>query len=277
MAAFNVFHNAGQSGLLHSYLQKKHLKDRKDPVLLSIVLPLFNEEGNLPILFERLLDLRERVSPIQVEVILVDDGSTDTTFACGSELCRKFDFVKLLRFEANSGSHAAISAGLAESAGDCAVFLAGDLQDPPHLIPDMLQRWTEGDSVVWAARTWVERKKCIDVGFSFCYWTLVSLITGASLPSSGLDFALMDKSIVDALRPIAQSQCPLFLKILFLKDFKSSVVRYTKSARHSGKSGWSLQKKLKLVLLTFVYAFRRTWISKESSDMNYRIEARINC
>ncbi|HEY9783926.1 MAG TPA: glycosyltransferase family 2 protein [Candidatus Obscuribacterales bacterium] len=253
---------------------------RSRPKLLSIVLPLFNEEDNLPVLMERLLEIRERLRPTQIEVILIDDGSTDETFARGSELCRQYDFVKMLRFEANAGSHAAISAGLAEASGECAVFLAGDLQDPPHLIPEMLRRWVEGDSIVWAARTRVEGKKAVDIGFSQCYWMLVSLLTGAKLPDSGLDFALLDKDALDALRPIAQSRCPLFLKILFLKGLRTSVVRYVKQARHSGKSGWTLRKKLNLVAQTLVYAFhpmRSGRTQTKDLRIHYRIKSRVNC
>src|SRR5437879_5509070 len=120
--------------------------------LCSVVLSVYNEELNLPLLYERLAAVAAQ-EPLRWEFIFVDDGSQDRSFAILQELNARDSRVKAVRFSRNVGAHETTVAGLREARGACAILMASDLQDPPEVIPALLQRWREGKHVVWAART----------------------------------------------------------------------------------------------------------------------------
>jgi polyisoprenyl-phosphate glycosyltransferase len=119
---------------------------------LSIVIPVFNEEAVLPALVKRLCSFADRLTPLVTEIILVDDHSADRSPEMLREFCRQDSRLRYARLAKNSGSHVAILAGLAQARGECSVFLAADLQDPPELILQMLELWRAGHHVVWAVR-----------------------------------------------------------------------------------------------------------------------------
>ena len=119
---------------------EKGLTARSGKALLSVVIPLFNEEDNLAPLFKELEEVRLQLLDTEIEYILVDDGSSDNTFAVAKELFDRSERFKIIRLARNYGGHAAIAVGLSEASGDCAMFIAGDLQDPPSLIPEMLAK-----------------------------------------------------------------------------------------------------------------------------------------
>lgn len=214
-----------------------------------MVIPLFNEQGNISRLFERLDEVSRALDRVDVEYVLVDDGSRDDTFAQATEIARGRKGVTVLRLARNYGSHAAIAAGLSNSHGDCALFIAGDLQDPPQIIPGMLAKWRSGSKVVWAARTMVQDQPFKDKFFSQCYWNLFNFTVDYPVPSGGVDFALMDRLVVEAIKKQAHLRVPIFAQITDT-GFPHAVVSYTKNARASGKSGWTLSKKFGLVFQT---------------------------
>jgi undecaprenyl-phosphate 4-deoxy-4-formamido-L-arabinose transferase len=117
---------------------------RTEPPDLSVVIPVYNEEQGLPSLFERLGAFCQSLTETTTEILFVDDHSTDRTAALLAQACRENPAYRFIRLSANRGSHVAIFAGLEHSRGRCAVFLAADLQDPPELIPKMLDLWREG-------------------------------------------------------------------------------------------------------------------------------------
>src|SRR5262245_45088671 len=116
---------------------------------LSVVTPAFNEAQNLPVLYERLCKTMSSVA-MEWEWLVVDDHSTDATFSVIGQLAQVDPRVKGTRFARNFGAHMALTCGLHQASGDCIVAIAGDLQDPPELIPQLLERWREGVQVVWA-------------------------------------------------------------------------------------------------------------------------------
>jgi Glycosyltransferases involved in cell wall biogenesis len=219
--------------------------------LLSIVVPLFNEESNIASLYARLGNIEKRLSPIRLEVIFVDDCSHDATPILVKDLCEQNSNLRLIRFAKNAGSHAAIMAGLANSTGDCAMFLAGDLQDPPELIPEMLEKWSQGNSIVWAIRKVEPGRR--DKLFSILYWKLAHYQTNGGLPQGGVDFFLVDRKTVEAISPSSQCNAPIF-QVVAQTGFRSASVHYTKADRAGGKSGWTLQKKMSLVLETLLFS-----------------------
>jgi len=135
--------------MVHDVSQAEHERVQKGENLLSIVTPAYNEVRNLPVLYER---LGQALAGLNVawEWIVVDDHSGDDTFAVVASIAQCDSRVRAIRLARNLGSHTAIACGLHHAAGDCAVILAADLQDPPETLPALLDRWRAGAQGVWA-------------------------------------------------------------------------------------------------------------------------------
>ncbi len=218
---------------------------------LSIVIPVFNEEAVLPALVERLRSFLERLVPLTAEIILVDDHSADRSPEMLKEICRNDSRFRYARLAKNSGSHVAILAGLSQARGECAVFLAADLQDPPELILQMLDLWRAGHHVVWAVREEREGVSKFDVLLANTFYRLLNLLGEVNLPPRGSDFALLDRKAVDALLQSVGSDPSLGGEIARL-GFSSVQMNYTKEKRAAGDTKWTLKRKLKAFADAFV-------------------------
>lgn len=218
---------------------------------LSIVIPIFNEEAAIPALLERLRGIAGQLSPLAVEILLMDDHSSDRS----PELLREVSLLdprfRFARLAKNSGSHVAILAGFAESRGECAVFLAADLQDPPELIPKMLDLWRAGNQVVWAAREEREGVSKFDVFLSNTFYRLLNLMGEVNLPPRGSDFALVDRKVIDALLKSTGSHPSVIGEIARL-GFTQAQINYTKAQRVAGTTKWTMGRKLKAFADAFV-------------------------
>lgn len=214
---------------------------------LSVVTPAYNEERNLPVLYERLCKVLEHLD-VDWEWIVIDDHSTDRTFEVMSELSRRDARVRVLRFSRNFGSHAGVSCGLRHARGDCAAVLAADLQDPPEVIPKLLDEWREGNQVVWAVRERREGESAATVGMaSLFYWIMRHVIGMRELAATGADFFLADRRVIDAYRDFDERNVNLFALLAWM-GFRQATITYIKDARLHGQSGWSLKKKIKLAV-----------------------------
>lgn len=215
--------------------------------VLSIVTPAYNEQDNLPVLYARLCEVlkSQRVS---WEWIIIDDHSADDTFNVICSLARKDPRLRGVRFARNSGSHAALAFGLHHTAGQCAVVLAADLQDPPDTIPALLAEWRSGSHVVWAVRGHREGEKKSTLAFAgLYYWLMRNVVGMRQMPETGADFFLVDRRVAEALRGFSETNVSMIALITWM-GFRQSSVVYTKNARLYGRSGWNLEKKLKLLL-----------------------------
>jgi polyisoprenyl-phosphate glycosyltransferase len=216
-----------------------------DQPTLSVVVPCYNEERNLLPLYERLCAVLSGAG-VDWELVVVDDHSTDLTFAVASELAEKDNRVFALRLARNVGSHVALMCGLDHSLGKAAVILAADMQDPPETILDLLARWRGGDQVVWAVRR--ERKGISTYQglASRLYYKLMARIIGRSeLVGQGADVFLVDRLVISALTQCSEGNLSLFSLVLWL-GFRQSTITYVKEERLHGRSGWTFRKKLKL-------------------------------
>ncbi len=218
---------------------------------LSIVIPVYNEEAVLPALIDRLRAFTERLSPLVTEVILVDDHSADRSLELLREVCQDDSRFRYARLAKNSGSHVAILAGLAQARGECSVFLAADLQDPPELISQMLDLWRAGHHVVWAVREEREGISRADLFMANTFYRLLNLLGEVNLPPRGSDFALLDRKVVAALLKSAGSNPSIGGEIARL-GFSSAQITYTKEKRPAGGSKWTLKRKLKAFADAFV-------------------------
>ncbi len=232
------------------------------PPLLSLVLPVFDEEESIPGLVERLESLRGELSDAAVEVVFVDDHSTDRTPDLLKEACRRHPWMRYFRLASNGGSHVAIVAGLAQARGEAAVLLAADLQDPPELIPELLREWRAGSRIVWAVRESREGVPVRDRLAARLFYWLMNRFSNVRLPPTGSDFALLDRSVVDALLASVGSHPNLFGEIARL-GFAQARVPYVKRARKFGRSKWTLGMKTKMALdamVSFSYVPMRIMI-----------------
>lgn len=145
---------------------------QQDRMRLSVITPAYNEEGNLPVMYERLGAVLDDLD-VEWEWIVTDDHSSDRTFDVLAEIIRRDSRVRVLRFSRNFGSHAGVTCGLHHATGDCAIVLAADLQDPPEVIPDLVEAWRSGAQVVWAVRGQREGETAATVGMAgLFYWVM---------------------------------------------------------------------------------------------------------
>jgi dolichol-phosphate mannosyltransferase len=221
---------------------------------LSVITVFLDEARNLPQLKERLLAVLER-SDLETEYLLVDDHSSDASGEIARTWVAEQPRTTYIRLSRNCGSHAAIAAGLRFATGDCAVVMAADLQDPPEVIPSLLERWRAGYDVVWACRSGrVGETLATRLTSKVYYWLMRSLAL-PEMPAQGADFLLMGRKVIDACNALSEKHTSIFAMILWM-GFRQSSVAYVKQARYDGRSKWTPAKKLKLAidsLLGFSY------------------------
>jgi polyisoprenyl-phosphate glycosyltransferase len=214
--------------------------------VISIVTPAFNESSNLRALYDRLRAAMAE-QRLEWEWIVVDDHSRDDTFAVIRELAAADRRVRGLRLARNSGSHVAITCGLHHAAGEAAALLAADLQDPPEFLSEMLAKRRGGAQVVWAVRR-QRPGETHHKGFAaLYYWTMRRLVGMRDMPATGADFFLIDRVVIDALRRCDERNTSVLALITWL-GFRQEQIEYDKQPRASGRSGWTLAKKVKLVV-----------------------------
>lgn len=221
---------------------------------LSIIIPVYYNELNIADLYADLRDKVLTVIDCDYELIMVDDGSGDNSWAEMRKVAAVDDKVKLVKLSRNFGSHAAILAGLSECSGDCAAVKAADLQEPSELILDMLASWRQGNKVVLAVRE--DRKESFfQKLFANAYYRLVRKYVINTMPEGGFDCYLIDRKVIEVLKLLDETNSAVTLQILWA-GFKTDKVYYVRQAREKGKSRWTLAKKVKLTvdsIVTFSY------------------------
>ena len=214
--------------------------------MISILTPAFNESVNLENLHARLTQTMAQLGE-EWEWLIIDDHSRDDTFAVVQRLALMDSHVRGIRLARNRGSHVAITCGLHHVRGDAAVMMASDLQDPPETLGALLQKWRSGAQVVWATR----REQPGDqthAGFaSIYYWIMRSVVGMKEIPARGADFFLIDRVAIDAFRRCDEQHVSVFALITWL-GFRQEYIEYDKQPRAAGRSGWTMARKIKLVV-----------------------------
>ena len=219
---------------------------------LSIIIPCYFNGENLPVTTKELIENEKLFSePIDFEYIMVDDGSKDNTL----EELLKFknnypEKVKIVKLAGNVGSYNAILAGMHYATGDCNVMLAADLQDPPELIPQMYDYWKKGIKFVIANRkdreeSWSQKL------FSNTYHSLIKKYALKNIPSGGFDLVLFDKQLREQVVEINEKNTNTIYLLAWL-DYDFVNIPYVRRKRDLGVSRWTLQKKVKLFIDSFV-------------------------
>jgi polyisoprenyl-phosphate glycosyltransferase len=218
--------------------------------LISIIIPFYNEEENIPQLIKALNDYFFIENGLNAEVILVDDGSIDKSVDILKLQKIEGYSMKLVKLSQNYGSHAALRAGLLHSTGEFAMFLPADLQDPLILVRKLYDKIKEGYEIVLGQRKRVS-VSIFDKLFSRIYASLIKKFVYRSFPDNGYDIAFFSRRIINILNQNIEGNSSLMLQILTL-GFPKGQIGYDKDLRKAGKSKWTLSKKVKLLVDSFI-------------------------
>lgn len=214
---------------------------------ISIIIPAYNEEESLPILYERLNKLINEVKNYEFEVLFVNDGSTDNTIQIIKELRQKDDHISYVDFSRNFGKEVAMIAGLDYAKGDCAIFMDADLQDPPELIPELIKYWEEGYDDVYAKRSSRKGETWLKKFTSKMYYKVLQSLTKIPIQKDTGDFRLLDRRCVNALKKLRESQRCSKSMFSWIGYHKKEVV-YDRDPRVAGKTKWNYKKLMDLAI-----------------------------
>lgn len=221
---------------------------------VSVVIPMLNEAENLGALMGRLIPVLDGLADrYRMEVLFVDDGSTDGSFEVVRELAEKDTRIHGLRLSRNFGSHLAITAGLEHARGDAAIVLTADLQEPPERIPDFIAQWESGNEIVWGIRSHRADERSSDRLFSKVFTAVTR--SGHEMkgyPREGPSaYLLVDRSVIEAVRGFGERN-RMILGMLAWTGFQGTTLEYEQETRNAGSSGWSVARKLKMTIDTLV-------------------------
>ena len=219
---------------------------------ISLVIPFLNEQETLASLVEKLSRFLEATPALpKVEVIFVDDGSTDRSVEILRNLAGRVPFDALLvRLSKNYGTHAALRAGIFKARGKWITNNYADLQDPLELLPQLYEKCMEGFDLVWANRR-STKAKFFEKTFSNMYAWLIRKFVDRRYPEMGLDIVMFNHKVKSELDQNPESNTSLFLQIMSL-GFAQGQIVYDKRERQAGQSKWTTAKKVKLLIDTFV-------------------------
>jgi polyisoprenyl-phosphate glycosyltransferase len=219
--------------------------------LFSIVVPVYYNAPNLPTTVPQLLALEDHLGGTALELVFVDDGSGDESLAMLLDFQRAHpDRIRVVKLTRNFGSMAAIQAGLSVARGDCVGMISADLQDPPELFAEMLDHWRRGAKAVFAVRAGRD-EPLSQRFFSGAYYALIRRFALADYPSGGFDFFLIDRQVVTDVSAIREKNTNL-MSLIFWLGYRPVMIPYIRRARDKGISRWTMSKKIKLFIDSFV-------------------------
>jgi len=221
-----------------------HSETKRRLGLLSVVAPLFNEEATVEEFHRRVVGA---LGDAPLELILVDDGSKDGTPALLAELAGRDARVRVVTLSRTFGHQAAITAGLDHARGDATVMIDSDLQDPPELIPQMLDRWHEGADVVYAVRRERAGETRMKLTTARWFYRLFSRISQVELEPNSGDFRLLDREALEALRSMRERS--RFLRGMTVwVGYNQTSIPYERDPRFAGETKYTLRRMLRLSL-----------------------------
>ncbi len=213
---------------------------------LSVIVPLYNEELVVGEMHSRLKRTLEE-NHLDYELLLVNDGSTDGTLQLAKELCTKDKRIKLISFSRNFGHQIAITAGMDKAAGQVVAIIDADLQDPPEVIPDMIQKWREGFEVVYGVREKRKGESFFKLATAAAFYRVLRKMTPIEIPADVGDFRLMDRRVVDQLNNMRERS--RFVRgMVSWVGFKQCKVCYVRDKRFAGETKYPLKKMLRFAL-----------------------------
>jgi dolichol-phosphate mannosyltransferase len=210
-------------------------------MLLSVIIPCYNEEPVLRATHERLSNVLKAMPGVDYELIFVNDGSRDRTQEILAELQTFDSHSRVLLLSRNFGHQIAVTAGLAEAAGDAVVIIDADLQDPPEVIPQMVQLWRDGNEVVYGIRIERDGESRFKLWTAKVFYRLINRLSETKMPLDAGDFRLLDRKVVEVIK--AMPERARFLRgMVSWAGFRQVAIPYDRAARQAGESKYPLMK-----------------------------------
>ncbi|MCF0126354.1 MAG: glycosyltransferase family 2 protein [Clostridia bacterium] len=214
---------------------------------ISIIIPAYNEEESLPILYERMDKLMNAMLNYEFEILFVNDGSKDKTIDIIKQMRQKDKRISYVDFARNFGKEIAMMAGLDYAKGDCVIFMDADLQDPPELIPELVKYWEEGYDDVYAKRRSRKGETWLKKFTSKMYYKVLQKITRVEIQRDTGDFRLLDRRCVNALKKLRESQRNTKSMFSWI-GYKKKEVLYDRDPRVAGTTKWNYIKLIDLAI-----------------------------
>ena len=214
---------------------------------VSIIIPTYNEEESLPFLYERLNKIMEDMEQYEFEILFINDGSKDKTLELIKEYREKDSRYCYVSFSRNYGQEIALTAGIDYVAGDCAIFMDADLQDPPELIPELLKYWEEGYDDVYARRRTRDGETFLKKFTSRMYYRILQKMTNVEIQIDTGNYRLIDRRCINALKKMRESGRTLKSMFSWIGYNKKEVL-FDRPARVAGKTKWSYMKLIDLAI-----------------------------
>jgi len=232
----------------------EQLDREEEKVLCSVVIPAYNEEAVIRVTYERLREVMDSTG-LSYELVFVNDGSKDNTMQILREIAEKDHKVKVLDFSRNFGHQIAITAGMDYAEGEAIVVIDADLQDPPEVIPQMLEKWREGYDVVYGKRVKRKGETFFKKFTARIFYRLLNKLTDVDIPVDTGDFRLIDRKVRDALMKINERNRYMRGIISWL-GFKSTPVEFVRQERYAGETKYPLKKMVRFAtdaIISFSY------------------------
>lgn len=214
---------------------------------ISVIIPAYNEEESLPILYERMKQLMESMKDYEFEILFVNDGSKDKTIEIIKNMRENDKRISYVDFSRNFGKEIAMIAGLDYATGDCVIFMDADLQDPPELIPELVKYWEEGYDDVYAKRKSRKGETFLKKFTSKMYYKVLQKMTRIEIQKDTGDFRLLDRRCVNALKKLRESQRNTKSMFSWI-GYKKKEVLYDRDPRVAGSTKWNYIKLVDLAI-----------------------------
>ena len=212
---------------------------------ISVIVTMYYEEEVAEECYKRLTACLQKLIDYTYEIIIIDDGSKDKTLEILENIASKDDKVKVISFSRNFGHQAAVTAGLKHVSGDAIIIIDADLQDPPELIPQMIQLWEQGNEIIYAKRKKRKGESPFKLLSAKLFYQILNALSDTEIPKDTGDFRLVDRKVVDTINNMPEHN--KFLRGLFSwVGYKQIPFEYEREERFAGKTKYPLRKMLKL-------------------------------
>jgi len=215
---------------------------------VSIVIPAYNEEGSLLELYAQLKKVLQSCSSVNHEIIFVNDGSSDNSLAILRTLSTLDSEVKIVNFARNFGHEIAMTAGLDYSKGDAVIFMDADLQHPPALVAQMIEKWQQGYEVVLTKLIENEDKTALQKFISSIFYKIISAISDVKIPAKMPDFRLVSGKYIKVLKSMRESSRMFRGMLNWLGLFEVAEIEFVAPKRFAGKTNYNLAKSFRLAI-----------------------------
>lgn len=212
---------------------------------ISLVIPMYFEEKVVDECYNRVSKVLKELKKYDYEIIFINDGSKDKTQELLENISNKDKNVKIISFSRNFGHQAAVTAGLKETTGDAVIIMDADMQDPPEIIPDMIELWENGNEVIYGKRKSRKGESKFKLLSAKAFYKILNALSDVDIPQDTGDFRLVDKKIVEKMNSLPEHN--KFLRGLWSwLGFKQCAYEYDRKERFAGKTKYPLKKMLKL-------------------------------